>query len=117
LKEFLTIEEVADYLQIKKSTLYSKVEKGEIPHYKIGHLVRFRQEEIDAWTEKFKSEPLRFKGKAKDMVRSADGRTTDIDEIVKRAVASSQRMKYIPKYKGDRTRIRDLRKEVEDGTL
>jgi len=117
LKEFLTIQEVSEYLGIKKSTLYSKVEKGEIPHYKIGHLVRFRQEEIDAWMERYKSEPLGVKEKAKHTNHSTDGITADIDGIVKRAVASSKVIDYTPRHKGDRTRIRGLGKEVEDGTL
>ena len=48
VKELLTIDELSEYLGVKKSTLYSKVEGREIPFYKIGHLVRFRKAEIDA---------------------------------------------------------------------
>jgi excisionase family DNA binding protein len=46
---FLTILELASYLGIKPKTLYAKIK--EIPHYKVGRLVRFRREEIDAWME------------------------------------------------------------------
>lgn len=114
MKEILNIDELSEYLRIKKSSLYSKVERKEIPFYKIGHLVRFKKTEIDLWMEKFKSEPLRVKRKVKSLAHSADARVADIDEIVKRAIADSQEMKYTPKHKGDRTRIRGLRKEVED---
>ena len=114
MKEILNIDELSLYLGIKKSTLYSKVERREIPFYKIGHLIRFKKTEIDLWMEKFKSEPFRAKEKAKSMTHSADARAADIDEIVNRVIADSGGMEYTPKHKGDRTRIRGLRKEVED---
>jgi excisionase family DNA binding protein len=47
---YLTIEELSAYLSIKPKTLYARVK--EIPHYKVGRLVRFRKDEIDAWMEK-----------------------------------------------------------------
>jgi excisionase family DNA binding protein len=114
LKEILNIDELSEYLRIKKSSLYSKVERKEIPYYKIGHLVRFKKSDIDLWMEKSKVEPLRVKEEVRSLVHSKDARTADIDEIVKRAIADSQGMEYTPKHKGDRTRIRGLRKEVED---
>ncbi|NLW36664.1 MAG: helix-turn-helix domain-containing protein, partial [Syntrophorhabdus aromaticivorans] len=40
-REYLTIQQVADYLSIKPSSLYSKI--AEIPHYRIGRLLRFRK--------------------------------------------------------------------------
>ncbi len=49
IREYLTIRELADYLSIKTSNLYSKI--AEIPHYRIGRLLRFRKGEIDAWIE------------------------------------------------------------------
>ena len=115
-KIFLSINELVQYLDMKKSSLYSKVERKEIPYYKIGRLVRFKKSDIDLWIEKFKSEtiPLRVKEKARSKTHSEDARAADIDEIVKRAIADSQEMKYTPNHKGDRTRIRGLRKEVED---
>lgn len=46
---FLTIGEVARYLDIKVKSLYVKV--SEIPHYRVGRLIRFRKEDIDAWMQ------------------------------------------------------------------
>ena len=115
MKEFLTIDEVSEYLGIKKSSLYSKVERKEIPYYKVGRLVRFKKSDIDPWMKKLKLESIPFKVKERRRkTQSEDARVADIDQIVKRAIADSLEMKYTPKHKGDRTRIRALRKEVED---
>ena len=70
MKELLTIDEISEYLGIKKSTLYSKVERREIPFYKIGHLIRFRKAEIDAWMENFKAEPEDLGVRARKITRT-----------------------------------------------
>ncbi len=48
-EELLTVEQMADLLQVKKSTLYSWTHLGWIPHVKVGRLVRFRREAVEAW--------------------------------------------------------------------
>ncbi len=40
LREFLAVEELSRYLGIKKSNLYSKVERKEIAHYRVGRLIK-----------------------------------------------------------------------------
>jgi len=47
----LTIEELAVYLKIPKSTLYKLVREGRIPSQKIGRHWRFRKGAIDLWLE------------------------------------------------------------------
>ena len=47
---YLTIGELSAYLSIKSKTLYARVK--EIPHYKVGRLIRFRKDDIDAWMER-----------------------------------------------------------------
>jgi len=47
----LTIEELAIYLKIPKSTLYKLVREGRIPSQKIGRHWRFRKGAIDHWLE------------------------------------------------------------------
>ena len=47
--DVLTIEELADYLKIPKSTLYKLVREGKIPSQKIGRHWRFRKGAIDHW--------------------------------------------------------------------
>ena len=45
----LTIDELAAYLKISKSTLYKLAQKGDIPGQKIGKHWRFRKDIIDQW--------------------------------------------------------------------
>jgi excisionase family DNA binding protein len=54
--EVLTIEELATYLKIAKSTLYKLVREGKIPCQKIGRHWRFRKPAIDFWLEKGRSD-------------------------------------------------------------
>ena len=51
LGDVLTIEELAAYLKIPKSTLYKLVREGRIPSQKIGRHWRFRKGAIDRWLE------------------------------------------------------------------
>jgi excisionase family DNA binding protein len=47
--EVLTIDELATYLKISKSTLYKLVREKKIPSQKIGRHWRFLKEIIDKW--------------------------------------------------------------------
>lgn len=49
--DVLTIEELAAYLKIPKSTLYKIVREGKIPSQKVGRHWRFRKVAIDRWLE------------------------------------------------------------------
>ena len=48
----LTIEELATYLKIPKSTLSKLAQEGKVPGQKVGRHWRFRKEAIDRWLEK-----------------------------------------------------------------
>ncbi|MFH1998272.1 MAG: helix-turn-helix domain-containing protein [Planctomycetota bacterium] len=50
-REILTIDELAAYLKISKSTLYKLVREGKIPSQKVGRHWRFRKEAIDRWLD------------------------------------------------------------------
>ena len=47
----LTIDELAVYLKIAKSTLYKLAQEGRLPGQKVGRHWRFRKETIDRWLD------------------------------------------------------------------
>ena len=47
MQKLLTVPEVADELQVKPSTIYTWVRQGQIPHVRIGRLIRFSFEQIE----------------------------------------------------------------------
>ena len=48
---WMTLQEVADYLQLSKDLIYRLAQSGKIPATKVGSRWRFRQERIDRWME------------------------------------------------------------------
>ncbi|MFZ3046746.1 MAG: helix-turn-helix domain-containing protein [Desulfatirhabdiaceae bacterium] len=54
--DILTIEELATYLKIPKSTLYKIVREGKVPSQKIGRHWRFRKGSIDHWLEETRTD-------------------------------------------------------------
>ena len=50
-QELMTIEEVAEYLRVKKRTIYDWLKKGKIPAIKTVGQWRFKREKIDAWLD------------------------------------------------------------------
>lgn len=102
IREYLTIQQVADYLGIKTSSLYSKI--GEIPHYRIGRLLRFRKGEIDTWIGTKREDMSHIK-----RMKPGKRNVPDIDGIVRRAVDGAQGKGYDSSGKSDR--IKGLRKE------
>ena len=57
-KEFLNIDDLSEYLGMKKSTIYSLVGNGDLPHYKIGRLIRLKREDVDTWIEGHRREKI-----------------------------------------------------------
>ena len=48
----MTLDEVAKYLRIHKSTVYRMTKEGKIPAIKIGNQWRFKKNKIDEWLGK-----------------------------------------------------------------
>ena len=51
-ESLMTIEELAQYLRVKKRTIYDWVKKGKIPAVKAVGQWRFKKNLIDDWLEK-----------------------------------------------------------------
>lgn len=56
IDQVLTLEELAAYLKIPKSTLYKLVQEGRIPGQKLGKQWRFAKKAIDQWLERQQSD-------------------------------------------------------------
>ena len=111
-KEFFTIEQLSEYLNLKRSTLYLQVEKGKIPHYRIGRLLRFKKEEIDSWIESHRIAPKNHHSpKMGDFAK--DPPVDIINNIVKGAIEEVTGKRYTLRT-GKPDRDKGLRKEVED---
>ena len=50
--DILTLEQVAELLQVNRRTIYRLVREGKIPAFKVGKQWRFKKEAIDKWTER-----------------------------------------------------------------
>ena len=50
---WMTLQEVAEYLQLSKDMIYRLAQTGKIPASKIGSRWRFRRERVDRWMEDF----------------------------------------------------------------
>ena len=47
----MTLQEVAEYLQLSKDLIYRLAQSGRIPASKVGSRWRFRRERVDRWME------------------------------------------------------------------
>jgi len=48
----LNVKQVAEYLQLKESTIYSWAQDGKVPAIKIGRTWRFRRSDLDGWLQR-----------------------------------------------------------------
>jgi excisionase family DNA binding protein len=115
-KVFLNIDELSQYLGIKKSNLYSRVERREIPFYKVGRLIFFKKDEIDAFMDKCRVECFDISKEAERVMKGTNRSKVDIDRVIKKAIDGTNWKGYTT-FHGKPDRIKGLRKEVEDGTL
>jgi excisionase family DNA binding protein len=48
-ERWLSVEEIADYLGVKRDTVYKWIERKKMPAHKVGSLWKFKRDEIDEW--------------------------------------------------------------------
>jgi excisionase family DNA binding protein len=116
LKEFLTIDDLSEHLSIKRSTLYSMVESGELPHYRIGRLIRFKRDDVDQWMEGHRREVSSIEKKTKRILRTVKKPVGSIDEVVKKTIAEVKGNRYTSSHRETRP-FKGLGREVSHGTL
>ncbi len=49
MQKLIDIDELADYLKLKKQTIYNWLNQRKITGFKVGGVWRFDRKEIDAW--------------------------------------------------------------------
>lgn len=49
--QVMTIDDLAAYLQVAKSTLYKLAQEGKVPAQKVGKHWRFKKDAVDRWLE------------------------------------------------------------------
>ena len=48
-ERWLSVDEIGDYLGIKRDTVYKWISEKGMPAHKIGRLWKFKKDEVDTW--------------------------------------------------------------------
>jgi len=49
---WLSVDEIATYLGVKRDTVYKWIERKNMPAHKVGRLWKFKVDEVDQWVRK-----------------------------------------------------------------
>ncbi len=87
------IRDLSNYLKVKMKTLYALV--PEIPHYRVGKLIRFRKQEIDSRMEHNRGMAYGQGVKSGNhrMRRTGKGHA-DIDKMIRKAIDQNKGETY-----------------------
>lgn len=108
MKQYLDISTLTERLQIKPSTLYTWVAQGTIPHLKLGRLLRFDPDEIEAWLHTHRRESME-QARPVSHRRSSPNHVDDL-------IAQAKREVYTPS-RGKPDHDRATRKGEENGSV
>ena len=115
-KAYLSIDEASSYTGIKKSTLYAKVERREISYHRIGRLIKFTKNDLDAWMKAHRVESVDVKEEGRKILKNTRGANVDIDSLIKKTIAESRGTEYTLSHE-ESDRFKGLRKKASHGTL
>jgi excisionase family DNA binding protein len=62
--KWLSVDEIAAYLGVKRDTIYKWISRKQLPGHKAGRLWKFRKTEVDNWILNGNNQPE--SGKVKD---------------------------------------------------
>ena len=102
--KLISISDLSDLLNMKTKTIYAKAEAGEIPCYRIGRLIRFKQEEIEAWLDTCRNGKPNKHEKASRKRRASSKSNNHLSTIITKAIDHETGKYYSPdNEKSDRT--------------
>ena len=52
---WLSVEEIAEHLGVKRETIYKWVSHKNMPAHKVGRLLKFQKSEVDQWIRQGKA--------------------------------------------------------------
>jgi excisionase family DNA binding protein len=107
MKHYLDITGLAECLKVKRSTLYAWAEQGNLPHFKLGRLLRFDPDEIETWLRQHRRDVL-----SERMPRRRQDARDHVDDLIARA----KREVYTPS-RGKPDQDRATRKGEKDGSV
>ncbi len=109
------IEDLSCYLKVKVKTLYAMVR--DIPHYRVGKLIRFKKEEIETWMESKKVKSWNEDKKQRGKKKTIEAGNHDIDRLIRNAIDQSKGESYNPDH-GKPDNFKGLMgKEVDHGLI
>jgi excisionase family DNA binding protein len=114
--KFLTVLDVASLLSVRPSTVYQWVSSGQIPHYRLGRIMRFKRKDLEAWVEGFRKERADEERKAREVVRTIVREAQDIDRIIKKSIAEVKGNRYTSSLEKP-GKDKGLGKEAEHGFI
>ncbi len=107
---FWNIEDLSHYLKVKTKTVYSMV--PNIPHYRIGKLIRFKKVEIDNWLES-KRENAQENTRHR---KTRESTNENLDLLIRKTIDRAKQKDYNSSH-GKSDRIKTQQKEMDDGSI
>jgi len=107
---FWDIEDLSHYLNVKVKTIYSMV--PDIPHYRIGKLIRFKKVEIDSWLESKREKDQENMQKRKPR----ESANNQIELLIRKTIDQAKQEDY-NSHHGKSDRIKTQKKEMNYGSI
>lgn len=112
---YWNVDDVSRYLKVKVKTIYAMVR--EIPHYRIGKLIRFKKSEIDAWLESKRERVQDANKQPKEKRKATAAGHHHIDRLIRKTIDQTKEEGYNPHH-GKPDRVKGLTgKEVDHGLI
>lgn len=71
---WLSVVEIAEYLGVRRETVYKWLERKDMPAHKVGRLWKFKRDEVDQWVRGGKA-TIDIDDSKKNIERSTDGKS------------------------------------------